>query len=48
MAQENERDAAMVTFLVTASGITLAGVGSAFWGLVAGGLCYAVLSLRRA
>jgi benzoate membrane transport protein len=30
--QENERDAAVVTFLVTASGVTLAGIGSAFWG----------------
>jgi benzoate membrane transport protein len=29
-------ESALVTFLVTASGITLAGVGSAFWGLVAG------------
>jgi benzoate membrane transport protein len=25
-----------VTFLMTASGVTLWGVGSAFWGLVAG------------
>jgi benzoate membrane transport protein len=30
--QESERDAAVVTFLVTASGVTLAGIGSAFWG----------------
>lgn len=29
---ESERDAAVVTFLVTASGLTLWGVGSAFWG----------------
>lgn len=47
LAQENERDAAIVTFLVTASGMTLIGIGSAFWGLLFGGLCYAVLSLRR-
>ncbi|WP_434668803.1 benzoate/H(+) symporter BenE family transporter [Klebsiella sp. B345] len=47
--QENERDAAVVTFLVTASGITLAGIGSAFWGLVLGGVSFALLStLRRA
>ena len=26
----------LVGFLVTASGVTLSGVGSAFWGLVAG------------
>ena len=33
---------AVVTFVVTASGLTLAGIGSAFWGLAAG---LAVLSL---
>ena len=47
LSQEKERDAAIVTFLVTASGLTLLGVGSAFWGLVAGGVCYAALSLVR-
>lgn len=31
-----ERDAALLTFLCTASGLTLFGIGSAFWGLVAG------------
>ncbi|WP_058910166.1 benzoate/H(+) symporter BenE family transporter [Entomohabitans teleogrylli] len=46
LAQENQRDAAIVTFLVTASGITLLNVGAAFWGLIAGGLCYALLSRR--
>ena len=35
---EQQRDAALLTFLVTLSGVTLAGVGSAFWGVVAGGL----------
>lgn len=39
-----ERDAAIITFLVTASGISLLGVGAAFWGLVAGGISYTVLS----
>ncbi len=33
---ESEREAAVVTLLVTASGLTLWSVGSAFWGLVAG------------
>lgn len=47
LAKENERDAAIVTFLVTASGVTLAGIGSAFWGLIFGGLCFVVLSLTR-
>lgn len=44
---ESERDAAVVTFLVTASGLTLCGIGSAFWGLIAGGICYTVLRLAR-
>lgn len=44
---ERERDAAIVTFLLTASGVTLGGIGSAFWGLVAGGVCYLVLLRPR-
>lgn len=36
LGNEREREPALVTFLVTASGVTLFGVGSAFWGLVAG------------
>ncbi len=35
---EQHREAAVLTFLVTLSGVTLAGVGSAFWGIVVGGL----------
>jgi benzoate membrane transport protein len=35
---EQQRDAALLTFLVTLSGVTLVGVGSAFWGVVVGGL----------
>ncbi|WP_449545488.1 benzoate/H(+) symporter BenE family transporter [Lelliottia amnigena] len=49
LQHETEHDAALVTFLVTASGVTLLGIGSAFWGLIAGGICYAVFShFRRA
>jgi benzoate membrane transport protein len=48
MAAEREREAALVTFLVTASGVTLAGIGSAFWGLVAGVLVLVVLRTRIA
>ena len=33
---ERQREAALVTFVVTASGVTLLSIGSAFWGLVAG------------
>jgi benzoate membrane transport protein len=35
---EQHREAALLTFLVTLSGVTLMGVGSAFWGVVVGGL----------
>ena len=37
------REAAVVTFLVAASGITALGIGSAFWALVAGLAVHAVL-----
>ncbi|QMM52888.1 benzoate/H(+) symporter BenE family transporter [Enterobacter sp. RHB15-C17] len=47
LQHEAERDAAIVTFLVTASGVTLLGIGSAFWGLIAGGICFVVLSRCR-
>jgi benzoate membrane transport protein len=36
LADSDSRDAALLTFLVTASGISLAGIGSAFWGLAVG------------
>jgi benzoate membrane transport protein len=38
--QPSDREAAVITFLVTASGLTLFGIGGAFWGLVAGGIVY--------
>ena len=34
----SHREAALITFLVTLSGVVIAGVGSAFWGVVAGAL----------
>lgn len=36
LQNEHQREAALLTFLVTASGLTLWGIGSAFWGLVVG------------
>lgn len=48
LAHEKEREPALITFLVTASSITLFGIGSAFWGLVAGALAMAILSRRSA
>jgi benzoate membrane transport protein len=47
VANERDREPALVTFLVTASGVTLLGIGSAFWGLVAGVFALLVLGLRR-
>jgi benzoate membrane transport protein len=46
MKDEAGREAALVTYLVTASGLTLAGIGAAFWGVVAGALTLAVQRWR--
>ncbi|KAF1024389.1 MAG: Inner membrane protein YdcO [Burkholderia plantarii] len=48
MADVRQREAALVTFMVTASGLTLLSIGSAFWGLVAGVLTQVILNARRA
>ncbi|MEI6160542.1 MAG: benzoate/H(+) symporter BenE family transporter [Roseococcus sp.] len=37
MSSEALRVPAIVTFVVSASGLSVAGIGAAFWGLVAGG-----------
>jgi benzoate membrane transport protein len=47
LSNEQEREPALVTFLVTASGLSLFGIGSAFWGLV-GGVTALLLLKRRA
>ena len=44
--KESDREAAMVTFLITLSGVVIGGVGSAFWGLLAGSLALAVQHYR--
>ncbi|CAM2179097.1 benzoate/H(+) symporter BenE family transporter [Burkholderia orbicola] len=44
---ENHREASMITFLATASGMTWLGLGSAFWGIVIGSAAYAVLNRVR-
>ncbi|WP_375457996.1 benzoate/H(+) symporter BenE family transporter [uncultured Enterovirga sp.] len=43
LSREDERLPAIVTFVTAASGTTFFGIGSAFWGLVAGGLLLAIL-----
>lgn len=45
LREEQDREPALVTFLVTASGLSLGGIGSAFWGLLAG--VAVLLALRR-
>lgn len=42
-----DREAAAITFLVTASGVGFAGVSGAFWGLVAGGLMLGLMRFAR-
>ena len=44
---ESHREAALITFLVTLSGVVIAGVGSAFWGVVAGALALFVQQYRQ-
>jgi benzoate membrane transport protein len=48
VANETERDPAMITFLVTASGLTLWGIGPAFWGVVFGVMALFVWRPRAA
>ncbi|QKE63386.1 benzoate/H(+) symporter BenE family transporter [Aquipseudomonas campi] len=47
MQNPGERDAALITFMVTASGMTLLGIGSAFWGLIGGALTLLILNWRK-
>ena len=47
MAHEGQRFAAVMAFGVTASGMTLLGVGAAFWGLVAGLLALGLQAWER-
>jgi len=46
LASERDREPALVTFLVTASGVALFGIGSAFWGLLAGVLAMLILRTK--
>ncbi|MFJ7631610.1 benzoate/H(+) symporter BenE family transporter [Streptomyces sp. NPDC097595] len=47
LADKASREAALVTFLATASGVTLLGIGSAFWGLLAGLVTSAIATVGR-
>ncbi len=46
MSDAQNREAALLTFLVTASGMMFFGIGGAFWGLIAGGAMMAVMRWR--
>lgn len=48
LADSAEREAALIVFLVTASGISLLGLGSAFWGLIFGLIARFWLVQKRA
>ncbi|MGQ3054483.1 MAG: benzoate/H(+) symporter BenE family transporter [Roseateles sp.] len=47
LKDESHRDAAILTFLVCLSGITVFGIGAAFWGVLAGGIATLVAGWRR-
>ncbi|WP_439470260.1 benzoate/H(+) symporter BenE family transporter [Brevundimonas sp.] len=47
MAEPDHREAAVIAFAATASGVALFGIGSAFWGLLAGFVALAALRWRR-
>lgn len=47
MRDESHREPALITFLVTLSGVVIAGIGSAFWGVVAGAVALFVQQYGR-
>ncbi|MCP4429788.1 MAG: hypothetical protein GY806_02300, partial [Gammaproteobacteria bacterium] len=47
VAGNDHREAAIITFLITASDVTLFGIGAAFWGLVSGVIALLVLRKSR-
>jgi benzoate membrane transport protein len=48
MAVPEDREAALITFLVTASGMSFLGLSAAFWGLIFGIFAHLLLTARRA
>ena len=47
MVDEKQREAALITFLVTASGMSFLGLAAAFWGLIFGLVAHFILSYTR-
>jgi benzoate membrane transport protein len=46
VSDDASREAAVITFVVTASGVSPFGFGAAFWGLVAGSIANLVFSRK--
>jgi benzoate membrane transport protein len=46
LGKEGEREPALIAFLVTASGISMMNIGSAFWGLIAGVVAMAMMKIK--
>ena len=46
VSDQDQREAAMITFLITLSGVSLAGIGAAFWAIIAGTLVLLSTRLR--
>jgi benzoate membrane transport protein len=44
--EKNYRESAVITFLVTISGVSGGGVGAPFWGLLAGLLVHRIIERR--
>ena len=47
LEEEAHREPAIITILVSASGLSLFGIGAAFWGLIAGIVSSMLLNWRQ-
>ncbi|MBR7888604.1 benzoate/H(+) symporter BenE family transporter [Marinomonas sp. A79] len=47
MSEDVHREAALITFLVTVSGVSFLGIASAFWGILFGVICLLLSSIKR-
>lgn len=47
LRDETVREAALLTFLVTTSGFSMVGIGSAFWGLIAGAISLTIFQWKK-
>lgn len=46
MEEDSNREAALVTFLVTVSGVSFGGIASAFWGILFGVICLLIFKAK--